>query len=153
MNRTSDAKAFNLPQFAPLTSPKNLEGVRSGPENLKMNIEEYRIHCLQKNGVTESFPFPKLPNILVFKVASKMFTATDVSTFEYIGVKCDPDLVEELRARYTAVTEPDYMSKRHWNFVAMDNSLPDKLIFQWIDDSYRLVFEQLPKGVRLKLAP
>jgi predicted DNA-binding protein (MmcQ/YjbR family) len=113
-----------------------------------MNIEEYRDYCMAKKGVTESFPFPKLPNILVFKVADKTFTATDVSTFENIGVKCDPDKIEELRATYEAVNEPDYMSKRHWNFVAMDNSIPDTLLYQWIDDSYNLIVAKLPKGVR-----
>ena len=49
-----------------------------------MNIESYRNYCISKKGATESFPFPKLPNILVFKVAGKMFTATDINTFASI---------------------------------------------------------------------
>ncbi|PSL46357.1 putative DNA-binding protein (MmcQ/YjbR family) [Chitinophaga niastensis] len=116
-----------------------------------MNIEAYRNYCMKKTGVTESFPFSNIPDVLVFKVAGKMFTATDVSTFASISVKCDPDLVDELRARYTAVTIPGYMSKRHWNRVVMDNSVPDKLLYEWIDNSYNMVVAKLPKRERENL--
>ena len=47
-----------------------------------MNIEEYRSYCLSKKGATESIPFSKLPDVLVFKVMGKMFTATDIITFD-----------------------------------------------------------------------
>jgi hypothetical protein len=42
-----------------------------------------------KKEVTEGFPFPNLPNLLLFKVAGKMFTATNADTFESIRVQCD----------------------------------------------------------------
>jgi len=42
-----------------------------------MNIEEFRDYCLSKKGVTESIPFSKLPNVLVFKVHGKIFTGTE----------------------------------------------------------------------------
>lgn len=116
-----------------------------------MHIEEYRDYCLNKVGVTESFPFGRLSNVLVFKVADKMFTATDVNTFASISVKCNPELVEALREKYNAVKIPGYLSKKHWNRVVMDNSIPDQLLYQWIDDSYQLVVEKLPKAIREKL--
>ena len=116
-----------------------------------MNIEEYRDYCLKKRGVTESFPFPGITKVLVFKVAGKMFTATDVNTFASITLKCDPGLVEELREKYNAVKVPSYMSKRHWNSIIMDNTIPDKLLYEWIDHSYDLVVAKLPKHEREKL--
>lgn len=116
-----------------------------------MNIEEYREHCISKKGVTESFPFGKLPDVLVFKVLGKMFSATDISTFEAISVKCNPDDVENLRGTYTAVQVPAYMNKRHWNKISIDHSIPDTLIRQWIDDSYDLVVKKLPLRERNKL--
>ena len=116
-----------------------------------MNIEEYRNHCLVKPGVTESFPFPSIPDCLVFKVCGKMFTATDVTTFASISAKCDPEKVDELRAAYPAVGEPSYMSKRHWNRIAIDGTIPDHLLLQWIDDSYQLVVAKLPVKVRKTL--
>ncbi|WP_109852357.1 MmcQ/YjbR family DNA-binding protein [Aquimarina sp. AU58] len=116
-----------------------------------MNIEEYREHCISKKGVTESFPFGRLPDVLVFKVLGKMFTATDISSFKAISVKCNPDRVDILRETYTAVAPPSYMSKKHWNKIIMDYSIPDTLIKQWIDDSYNLVVKKLPVRERNKL--
>ncbi|WP_103864861.1 MmcQ/YjbR family DNA-binding protein [Aquimarina sp. I32.4] len=116
-----------------------------------MNIEEYREYCIAKKGVTESFPFSRLPDVLVFKVLGKMFTATDISTFMSISVKCNPDHVEYLRETYPAIVPPSYMSKKHWNKVIIDHSIPDTLIKQWIDDSYNLIVKKLPLRERKKL--
>ncbi|MCE7995141.1 MAG: MmcQ/YjbR family DNA-binding protein [Roseivirga sp.] len=116
-----------------------------------MNIEEYRLYCLAKKGVTESTPFSKLPDILVFKVMGKMFTATDIGTFENISIKCIPETIEELRAQYPAMTIPAYMSKKHWSSVTMDGSVSGELLREWLDISYNLVVAGLPKKLKLEL--
>lgn len=117
-----------------------------------MNIEEYRAYCLSKKGVTESFPFSKLPDILVFKVMDKMFTATNISTFESISTKCHPDNIDELRAIHDEVGTQAYMHKRHWNSIQMQGSLSDNLIKLWIDTSYELIVNNLSKEERNQLA-
>lgn len=117
-----------------------------------MNIEEYREHCLSKKGATESFPFGKLPDVLVFKVMGKMFTATDVATFDSISVKCDPETIEEIRSQYSSVGTQPYMDKNHWNNVLMDDSIPIPVLKKWIDDSYGLVVEKLTKKQKEELA-
>ncbi len=116
-----------------------------------MNIEEYRDYCLAKKGVTESIPFSKLPDLLVFKVLGKMFTATDLSTFDGFTIKCHPATIEDLRAEYPAMQEPSYFSKKHWSFVLTDDSIPDKILFEWLDISYDLVIAKLPKKVQQEL--
>jgi len=116
-----------------------------------MDIEKYRNYCISKKQATESFPFPSLPNVLVFKVAGKMFTATDVSTFGSVSVKCDPDLIDELRSKYPAFTNHTYFSNKHWGNILMDNSISDKKIFEWIDNSYDLTVAKLTKKVRADL--
>ena len=116
-----------------------------------MNIEEYRLFCLSKNGVTESIPFPKLPDVLVFKVKGKMFTATNIESFTSFSIKCDPELIEELRAQHDALTEPSYFSKKHWCSVIMDGTITDELLYEWLHNSYNLVVENLPKTARLEL--
>jgi predicted DNA-binding protein (MmcQ/YjbR family) len=116
-----------------------------------MNIETYRNHCLSKKGVTESIPFPKLPNVLVFKVKGKMFTATDINTFASFSVKCKPDTIEELRAEHDAMREPSYFSKKHWSNIIVDGSISDELLFSWLDTSYDLVVAKLTKAVQLEL--
>ena len=116
-----------------------------------MNIEDYRKYCLSKKGVTESIPFPKLPDVLVFKVCGKMFTATDLSTFSSFSIKCNPETVDELRATYPAVQEPSYFSKKHWSRIVMDNSVADKLLYEWLNTSYNLAIANLPKKAQLEL--
>ncbi|MDO5981833.1 MmcQ/YjbR family DNA-binding protein [Flavivirga spongiicola] len=116
-----------------------------------MNIETYRSYCLSKKGVTESIPFPKLPDVLVFKVKGKMFTATDINTFDSFSIKCEPETIEELRAQYDALEEPSYFSKKHWSRVLVDGSISDKILCEWLDVSYHLVVAKLTKKARLEL--
>jgi predicted DNA-binding protein (MmcQ/YjbR family) len=116
-----------------------------------MDIERYRNYCIAKKEVTESFPFPNLPSVLVFKVAGKMFTATDVTSFATISIRCNSDGIDEMRAKYPAVIKPAYFSDRHWSWVVMDNSVPDKKIFEWIDNSYQLAIDKLTKKAKLEL--
>lgn len=114
-------------------------------------MEEYRQYCLSKKGVTESIPFPKLPDILAFKVKGKMFTATDINTFAAFSIKCDPGTIDELRSQYDALQEPSYFSKKHWSSVVMDGSISKEILFQWLDTSYDLVVTNLPKTTQLEL--
>ena len=114
-----------------------------------MNIEEFRNYCLCKAGVTEEFPFDE--HILVYKVMGKMFTSANVDLFESINLKCDPEKAVELREQYTGVKAGYHMSKKHWNTVMMDGSVPDGLVKEWIDDSYQLVVAGLSKKVRGEL--
>jgi len=102
-----------------------------------MDIEKFRNICLSLDDVTEEFPFG--PRNLVYKVKGKMFTITDIDTFSSINLKCDPEQAIELRERYAAVLPGYHMNKKHWNTVLMDNSISDKLIEEWIVESYRLV--------------
>ncbi len=116
-----------------------------------MNIEEYRSHCLAKKGVEESIPFSKLPDVLVFKVMGKMFTATDINTFDSFSIKCHPNTIEELRSQYEAMKEPAYFSKKHWSNVIMDGTIPDDILYSWLDISYDLVVANLPKQIQQEL--
>ena len=91
-----------------------------------MNIEEFRQYCLSKKGVTEEFPFG--PDTLVFKVMGKMFALTNLDGDFSINLKCDPDLAIDLREQYPAVLPGYHMNKKHWNTIAIDGSLSNKLI-------------------------
>lgn len=108
-----------------------------------MDIENYRRYCLAKKGVTEEFPFDE--NVLVFKVMGKIFALTDVAGFESVNLKVDPEKGEELREQYPAVQPGYHMNKKHWITVLMDGSVSDKLIKEWIDNSYQLVVSGLTK--------
>ncbi len=104
-----------------------------------MGVDDYREYCLSKKGVTESFPFGKKPNMLVFKVMGKMFTASDISYFEHIRLKFSPEDVMSVRERYPEVSKPAYVSPRQWNRIYMHGNLSESQIRKWIDNSYELV--------------
>jgi len=104
-----------------------------------MNIEELREYILQKEGVTESFPFGE--STLVFKVNNKNFLLFPMDS-EYLqfNVKCDPEYAIELREEYPENILPGFhMNKKHWNTVIANGSLTRKLLLQLVDDSYKLV--------------
>ncbi|HTF28376.1 MAG TPA: MmcQ/YjbR family DNA-binding protein [Flavitalea sp.] len=108
-----------------------------------MDIESFRNYCLSLPDTTEEFPFG--PENMVFKVRGKMFALTDIENFQSINLKCDPELVVELRERYPAVQPGYHMNKKHWNTILMDHSISDKLIKEWITHSYEQVLAKLPK--------
>jgi len=87
----------------------------------------------------------------VFKVKGKIFALTSLETFESINLKCDPEEAVALREKYEAVIPGYHMNKKHWNTIIMDGSLSDKLIKQWIDDSYKLVINALTKKEKEEL--
>lgn len=112
-----------------------------------MNIEEIREYCISKPAVTEGFPFDD--TALVFKVAGKMFALLDLSEDSRgISLKCDPELAIELREQHSEVTPAWHFNKQHWNGVDLNGSISDNLLKEWIDHSYTIVVESLPKSKR-----
>jgi len=108
-----------------------------------MNIESYREYCLSLPGATEGMPFDD--ETLVFSVGGKMFTLTNIDTFESINVKCDPEYAILLREQYESVIPGYHMNKVHWNTIRMDGSITDEQVRKWIAHSYHLVFAKLTK--------
>ena len=108
-----------------------------------MNIESFRSYCLAKKGVTEEFPFGD--DTPVYKVAGKMFALTDLETFSSVNLKVSPEIGVELREKFPAVEPGYHMNKKHWITVQNDGSIPDKLLRQWVDNSYDLVVSGLTK--------
>lgn len=114
-----------------------------------MNIEDFREYCLTFNGVTEGYPFDE--DTLVFKVMDKMFAMADVENFDRINLKCDPVKAAMLRDLYPEVKPGYHMNKRHWNSIDPKGELDEVLIKEWIEDSYNLVVENLPRKKQKKL--
>jgi len=115
-----------------------------------MNQEEIREYCISKPGVTEGFPFND--TALVFKVAGKIFALLDLSADSLgLSLKCDPGLAIELRENYPEVTPAYHFNKKHWNGINLSGNISDSDIRNWIDHSYRIVVESLPKSKRKTL--
>lgn len=106
-----------------------------------MNAEDIRKYCNDKMEVTEGLPFNE--TALVFKVNGKMFMILDLEAELRISLKCDPDIAIDLRERFSSVFPGYHMNKKLWNTIYVDGTIDDHLIYQWIDDSYRLVIEKM----------
>lgn len=108
-----------------------------------MNIESLREYCLIKKGATESFPFDEIT--LVFKVMNKIFALTSIYGELSVNLKCEPEKAIALREQYSFVFPGYHMNKVHWNTIEITNAVPDKLIEEWIDDSYSLIVKSLTR--------
>lgn len=115
-----------------------------------MHLDDAIAHCLSLPHAVAETPFG--PDVLVFKVAGKMFALTDPGEFPpALNLKCDPDRALALRDEFAAVRPGYHMNKRHWNTVTLDGSLPPAAVRGWIDHSYQLVVAGLPAKVRAGL--
>lgn len=79
-----------------------------------MTLPDSIDHFLSKPGAEESTPFG--PDVLVYKVAGKMFALAVPDDFPArINLKCDPERALALRDEHEAITPGYHMNKRHWN--------------------------------------
>lgn len=115
-----------------------------------MDIVSLREFCISLPHVEESFPFDE--NTLVFKVGGKIFLLVDIESNPLsFNVKCNPELAIELREKYTHVKPGYHMNKKHWNTIVCQANLNDALLKNWIDISYNLVVNSLPKKIKSQL--
>ncbi|HRD54132.1 MAG TPA: MmcQ/YjbR family DNA-binding protein [Flavobacteriales bacterium] len=114
-----------------------------------MTIDELQAHCAAKPGVSWDTPFG--PDVLVFRVAGKIFALAPLDVFETINLKCDPERAIDLRERYEGIVPGFHMNKQHWNTVDMTGSVPRKLVLELIDHSYELVLGSLSKKEQARL--
>ncbi len=114
-----------------------------------MHIEELQQFCLSLKGTEQKLPFGD--DTLVFYVKGKLFCLANISSFEAINLKCDPEEAIMLREQYSDVIPGYHMNKKHWNSVKVNGDLPRKLIEKWIVDSYNLVVSGLTKKLQQEL--
>ncbi|MBA3326739.1 MAG: MmcQ/YjbR family DNA-binding protein [Solirubrobacterales bacterium] len=106
--------------------------------------------CLDRPGATEEFPFGEEHS--VFKVAGKMFALSALAAEPLkVSLKCEPELAARLRATHPAIVAGYHLSKRHWNTVTIDGSLPGASIADMLEDSYDLVVTGLPRRTQREL--
>jgi len=111
-----------------------------------MNIEELHKYCMSIKGVTEDMPFND--KSIVYKIGNKIFCLAFFMENFKINIKCEPEEVINLRERFTAITPGYHMNKKHWITIIMDDSIDSSLIEIWIQNSYKLVLNNLPPKVK-----
>jgi predicted DNA-binding protein (MmcQ/YjbR family) len=107
--------------------------------------------CGTKPGAAEDYPFGD--ETAVFKVAGKIFALVTLGPPPGdISLKCDPDVAAGLRGRHPAITAGYHLSKRHWNTIQLDGSVPDEELLDLIGHSYELVVAGLTRAERSRLS-
>lgn len=116
-----------------------------------MDAAALRDALLALPGARPDFPFG--PETEVFKVKGKMFALMPLAGDPgRVNLKCDPDQAVALRGRYPEAVLPGYhMSKRHWNTVVLDGTVPADELGWMVQHSYDLVVAKLKKADRLAL--
>ncbi|MGL4662232.1 MAG: MmcQ/YjbR family DNA-binding protein [Culicoidibacterales bacterium] len=107
-------------------------------------IDEY---ILSKSFVVLDFPFDETTR--VYKIGGKMFALIG-ETKDSINLKNTPEKNLELRTIFPEVVPGYHMNKTHWNTVMLSEELIGH-IFDWIDESYSIVFKSLTRKQKLDL--
>ena len=92
------------------------------------------------------------PETNVYRVADKIFALVNIEDDNYVTLKTLPEDGEALRAQYDFVRPGYYMNKRHWITIDLVPAVPMDEVRELISESYRLVFEALPKKRQAELA-
>ena len=69
----------------------------------------------------------------------------------FITMKLEPLRGEFLRGQYADILPGYYMNKVHWNSVGAEGSVPQELLRDMLEESYRLVAGGLAKKTRAAL--
>jgi len=96
-----------------------------------------------------SWEHPFGPDWDVFKVGGKVFLlTTQVPGRAVVTVKCEPERAAELVAVHPDISRGYHMNKRHWLSVWAGGDVPEDLIRDLVENSYRLVAAALPRARR-----
>jgi predicted DNA-binding protein (MmcQ/YjbR family) len=109
--------------------------------------DQVKTYILSKPGAYEDYPFGD--DVPVFKVCNKMFGLFNKDDNALrINLKSDPSEALYLRDNFESIIPGYHMNKKHWNTIIIDGSLPDSMIKELIDRSYKLVYSKLRKSER-----
>ncbi|MCH5215019.1 MAG: MmcQ/YjbR family DNA-binding protein [Muribaculaceae bacterium] len=117
-----------------------------------MNVEEFRNYSLSLPAAEENAPWtePRYQYLITFTVGGKWFALLDIEN-KFCDLKCAPENVEELQARYNGVQPAWHMNKTHWIKLLLDSDVPDNEIETLIREAYDLIVKSLPKSKREEL--
>lgn len=103
-------------------------------------------YLLDMRGVTKDLK--KEWNWIRYQIGGKLFAAIcldDNDVPYYITLKLDPLEGQFLRGEFEDIVPGFYMNKEHWNSIKPDGAVPDELLKELLEKSYRLVLNGLSK--------
>jgi len=112
-----------------------------------MDIEEFRLVCLEQPFATEDMPFDD--TVVVFRLKGRIFGCISLDSPDLVVMKCDPVRALELREQYAAIEGAWHWNKKYWNQIRLDGSVPDSIIRELVRHSYEEVNRKLPRKERV----
>lgn len=110
-------------------------------------------YCLSKPAAKKDFKAEW--NWTRYLVGGKMFAAVvcnESGTAVFLTLKCEPEFGDYLRRTFPGITAGYYMNKVHWNTIWFDKKeVPDEIVREMTDRSYRLIFSSLTKKAQAAL--
>ena len=117
-----------------------------------MKYEWMDNYLMKKAGVTKDLQEDW--NWIRYQIDGKMFAAICLDENDkpyYITLKLEPMEGDFWRGQYEDVIPGYYMNKIHWNSIKADGAVPDDIVKDMLDHSYRLVLNNLSKKRRKEI--
>ena len=117
-----------------------------------MNYPWIDAYLMGKRGVTRDLQ-PEW-NWIRYQIGGKMFAAICWDNHDqpyYITLKLEPLEGEFWRKQYNDIIPGYYMNKTHWNSVKADGAVPDELLRDLLDKSYKIVLGSLSKKKQMEI--
>ena len=116
-----------------------------------MNYPWMDEYCCEKPGVEKDYK-PEW-DATRYMIRGKMFgmVGGDKSGRPIVTLKLDPAHGELLRRQYEDIIPGYYMNKEHWNSVYFEGCVPDGILREMIDESYRLIMASLSRKTQKEI--
>lgn len=96
-------------------------------------------YCLSMPGACIRYPYGTSPMVISTADVHEFCEVYEGTTPLHIVLKCDPQEAIRLRNAYPAIKPGYRCNKKHWNSVFVDETIPDALLKQMIENSYKLM--------------
>ena len=83
-------------------------------------------------------PFRYSQNVTMYKVKDKIFAIMSMQS-AYVVLKCDPNSIDILKAKYKGIGHKTHLDHRHWIAVELNSDVPVKEAKRLASLSYELV--------------
>ena len=113
-----------------------------------MKYDFIQAYCLAKQGAEEDYK--QEWDAIRYTVRGKMFVlvGNDSERRPIISVKHTPEQGWVLREKYADIVPGYYLNKTHWSSMFLTGDVPEAVLKQMLDESYRLIFNALSKKVQ-----
>lgn len=116
-----------------------------------MKYEWLDQYCLAKPGVEKDYKLEW--DAIRYMIRGKMFVlhGGDKQGKPIITVKLEPMHGELLREQFQDIIPGYYMNKLHWSSMYLEGDVPNSVVEDMIDNSYRLILGSLSQKVQKEI--